>query len=178
MIRAPFGELTARANMHPGFQSPDAIGPSGPADPDLTVLSVRSADGRPVALLANFGMHYFATGVTPVSSDYYGLFAQNIAKLLDADHAAQGRPPFVGIMSQGTSGDMWRVDYGKPQQKITIDEYADALAKRAVESVAKAEHRADLALAMAQREIAVKSRGPTAERLEAAKKVVAGMDGT
>ena len=26
----PFGQKTVRANMHPGYQNPDAIGPSGP----------------------------------------------------------------------------------------------------------------------------------------------------
>src|SRR6185503_5546119 len=53
ILRDPFGELSVRANMHPGHMSVDAIGPSGPEDPDLTVLSVRSPDGRSIALLAN-----------------------------------------------------------------------------------------------------------------------------
>ena len=73
MIDDPFGQRTVRANMHPGHVNPDAIAPSGPVDPALTVLSVQSAEGRPIAVLANYSQHYF--GATPVSADYYGRFA-------------------------------------------------------------------------------------------------------
>ena len=55
--------------MHPGHQSPDVIGPSGPADPGLSLLSVQTADGRPLALLANYSMHY--VGSPAVSADYF-----------------------------------------------------------------------------------------------------------
>src|SRR5439155_4616902 len=58
MLTDPFGDRTVRANMHPGHQSPDAIGPSGPVDAGLSILSVQSPDGRPIALLANYSMHY------------------------------------------------------------------------------------------------------------------------
>jgi hypothetical protein len=38
----PFGDPTVRANMHPGFQNPDAIAPSGPSDPDISIVSLQS----------------------------------------------------------------------------------------------------------------------------------------
>src|SRR5207237_720895 len=50
MRKDPYG-ASMRATMHPGYLSVDAVGPSGPIDPDLTVLSVQSADGKPLALL-------------------------------------------------------------------------------------------------------------------------------
>ena len=59
MLEDPFGQRTVRANMHPGYQNPDVIGPAGPVDPGLTVLSVQSRDGRPIAVLANYSMHYY-----------------------------------------------------------------------------------------------------------------------
>ena len=43
MLDDPFGQRNVRANMHPGYQNPDAIAPAGPVDPALTVLSVQSA---------------------------------------------------------------------------------------------------------------------------------------
>src|SRR6185436_12063540 len=96
-------------------------------DPDLTMLSVQTADGKPLALLANFSMHYFGSGI--VSSDYFGIFAKKFATLANADEN------FVGIMSQGTSGDAWWGDYSKPAaKKWTIDEYADGLAKIAFDA--------------------------------------------
>src|SRR5206468_387357 len=65
----PFGEKSVRAMMHPGYQNPDYIGPSGPIDPGLSLLSVQSPEGRPLALLANYSMHYF--GAQALSADYY-----------------------------------------------------------------------------------------------------------
>lgn len=63
--------------------------------------------GFPIALLANYAMHYY--GATPVSADYFGRFAERIGPLLGATN---GEPPFVGIMSQGFSGDLHWMDYG------------------------------------------------------------------
>ena len=70
MLDDPFGQRNVRANMHPGYQNPDAIAPAGPVDPALTVLSVQSRNGRPIAVLANYSMHYY--GADPVSADYFG----------------------------------------------------------------------------------------------------------
>src|SRR6185503_7125126 len=68
----PFGQPTVRANMHPGHESPDAVGPSGPVDPALSVLAVQSPDGMPLALLANYSQHYYGSPL--LSSDYFGRF--------------------------------------------------------------------------------------------------------
>ena len=40
----PFGEATVRANMHPGHENPDCVGPEGPIDPALTLLAIRCAE--------------------------------------------------------------------------------------------------------------------------------------
>jgi hypothetical protein len=91
MLVDPFGLRTVRANMHPGYQNPNAIGPSGPVDPGLTVVSIQCPEGQPMALLGNYSMHYF--GSKPVSSDYFGLFADKIAQRI----GATGQ--FVAMMS-------------------------------------------------------------------------------
>ncbi len=90
MIDDPFGKRTVRANMHPGYQNPDAIAPSGPVDPALTVLSVQSRSGRPIAVLANYSMHYY--GAIPVSADYYGRFAAALARRIGAEGAPGSAP--------------------------------------------------------------------------------------
>ena len=92
LLTDPFGQSNVRAHMHPGHESPDAIGPSGPVDPQLSVLAVQRADGRPLALLANYSQHYYGSPL--LSADYYGRFARHIATLLGADDA------FVGIMTR------------------------------------------------------------------------------
>src|SRR5688572_19082005 len=101
MLKDPFGELTVRAHMHPGYRlgNGDAIGPSGPEDPGLSLLSVQTADRKPLAALANYSMHYFGSPI--LSADYFGMFAAKFGEMIGADAS------FVGMMSQGTSGDMW-----------------------------------------------------------------------
>ena len=98
--------------MHPGYENPDVIGPSGPVDPALSVLSLQSRSGRPIAVLANYSMHYF--GDEPVSADYYGRFARALTTQINAQAV---EPPFVAIMSQGTSGDQMWMDYASPEKE-------------------------------------------------------------
>ena len=67
----PFGNPTVRATMHAGSNWDNVTGESGPEDPDLSLISVQSTDGRPIAVLANFSMHYFS-GEKGLSADYFG----------------------------------------------------------------------------------------------------------
>jgi hypothetical protein len=169
LIEDPFGLASGRANMHPGYQNPDALGPSGPIDPALSILMIRHAgDARPLALLANYSMHYF--GATAVSPDYFGKFADRIGTLLDAD------PDFVGIMSQGTSGDQHWMDYAHAPTGITLDRYAAEVADVALGGVKSiASYRAEVNLAMAETKITLGRRLPDASRLDWARKIAAGI---
>src|SRR5262249_55729642 len=69
---APLPNPPVRATRHPGSQHPDFVGPSGPVDDALTLLSVQTTDGKPLCVLANFAMPYFGSGI--VSSDSFGPF--------------------------------------------------------------------------------------------------------
>jgi len=89
-----------RAQMNPGHNNANAIRPTGPADPDVTVLSVQTLDGCPLALLGNYSTHY--AGAPVLSADYFAVFASEIGRLIGAKG---DQPCFVGIMSNGTSGD-------------------------------------------------------------------------
>ena len=116
----PFGGQTVRAMMHPGYQNPNYTSPAGPIDPWLSVLSVVSAkDDSPICVMANLSMHYFGGGA--FSADYFG----DVARLLEARHRRQSAerrsPDFVGIMSQGTSGDLHWMDYSKPAKATSVD---------------------------------------------------------
>ena len=163
----PFGDATVRANMHPGYQNPSFTGPSGPVDAGLSVLSIQSAAGKPLALLANYSMHYF--GSQPLSADYFGVFAEQLRHKLAAEN---GDAPFVGFMSQGTSGDQMWMDYAKPQTKITIDEYTQGLVDLVVAAQQKIEHRDWVPLAMEEAKITLKRRLPDEQRLAWAKNIV------
>lgn len=169
MLVDPFGVVSARANMHPGYESPDVTGPSGPSDPDLSLLSVQTRDGKPLALLANFSMHYF--GATPLSADYFGRFAEGIGQKIGAGES----DAFVGIMSQGTSGDSHWMDYSRPKTDLTSDKYADGLIALASTAYRKIEHRDSVPIAMAEATLSLRRRVADAPRLAWARNMVEAM---
>lgn len=180
MLADPFGVRSVRANMHPGYQDPGAIVPSGPVDPALTVLAVQSRSGRPIAVLANYSMHYY--GAQPVSADYYGRFAAALARRIGVGVGAPGASapdsathPFVAMMSQGTSGDQMWMDYGRPKKDPGLDAYADAVAASAERAYRKVEYREDVPLAMAETMLVLGRRLPDDARLAWAREVVAAM---
>ena len=163
----PFGELNVRAHMHPGHESPDAIGPSGPVDPQLSVLAVQRADGKPLALLANYSMHYYESDL--LSSDYYGRFAAHVSTMLGADES------FVGIMSQGTSGDLMWMDYGAPRNQIGYDAYAKEIAERVTGLVKRIEWHDSAPLKMDERKLNLGYRVPDATRLAWAREMTSAL---
>ncbi len=171
----PFGRFDA-VKMNPGT-SPDVLDrPAGPTDPSLTVLSVQDTRRKPLALLANYALHY--VGGIPqgkVSADYFGEFARLMPSRLRGDEH------FVAMMSNGASGDINNIPFlvTRPprepfeQVRIVAQKAADAAwhAWRSIES-----HQSDVVLGMVQREIELRYRRPTAEELAAAKAVLAITD--
>ncbi|MEQ1852491.1 MAG: LamG-like jellyroll fold domain-containing protein, partial [Chthoniobacteraceae bacterium] len=168
----PFGEPTGLANMHPGYLSSEIIGPSGPVDPGLSVLSVQTRDGKPLAVLANYSQHYF--GASPVSADYYGLFCKHVARLLG--QSGDGNGPFLCAMSQGTSGDLMWMDYGSPKKTITADAYAEAVAERAVQVLKQIRYRDNAPLAIVEKKLTLNYRVPDEKRLEWARPIAAQIE--
>jgi hypothetical protein len=168
MLMDPFGVRSVRAMMHPGYENPDYTGPSGPVDPALSMLAVQSLDGRPVALLANYSQHYF--GAAPVSADYFGQFAEGIGKLIGA---REGEPAFVGMMSQGTSGDLMWMDYSRPKTNLSAEQYTKELMQVAAAAHAKIAYRASASLAMAECKLTLRRRVADASRLQWANKIMA-----
>jgi len=155
----PFGRRSVRAMMHPGYENPDFIGPAGPIDPQLSLLSVQTDEGRPLALLGNFSMHYFS-GHPGLSADYYGRFARKVSERI-----APGDDAFVGILSQGTSGDLHWMDYSRPRRRIDIDAYTDGIVEIAVEAYKGIQHVDRVPLSMAEKRIRLERRVPNDERL-------------
>jgi len=168
----PFGQATVRAMMHPGHQNPDFLGPAGPVDPNLTVLSVQSRTGAPIAVLANYSMHYF--GAPPLSADYYGRFAEKLKRMIGAESIS---PPFVGIMSQGTSGDLQWMDYGQPPAQKSMDSFAEEIALVAFEAYRKIEYHERVPIEMREKKLTLKFRLPDESRTAWAKQIVAEMQG-
>ncbi len=172
MIVDPFGAASGLAHMHPGYLSPDVIGPSGPVDPTLSVVSLQTKDGRPLAVLANYSQHYFGAGA--VSSDYYGLFCKHVASILN--QPGEGNGPFVCVLSQGTSGDLMWMDYGSPSKTVSISSYAESVARYAEKALAKIEYQDSVPLGIVEKKITLRYRVPDEKRLEWARPIAAKIE--
>lgn len=166
----PLGRRNVRAMMHPGYQNPEFIGPCGPSDPQVSVLAVQSPDGNPLALLANYSMHYF--GAEPISADYYGDFVRIVSQRL-----AAGDDSFVAMMSHGTSGDQQWQDYANPPKPISREQYATAVAEAALRAYQRIQFHDAVPLAMAERRLTIKLVQPDAEAQTWADKMMAEMNG-
>ena len=168
-VMDPFGEPTGRANMHPGYLSKDVVGPSGPVDPQLSVISLQTADGKPLGVLANYSQHYFGSG--PISSDYYGLFCKHLAAKMGQQ--GEGNGSFVCAMSQGTSGDQMWMDYGAEKKNITLDAYASAVADSAMKALNSIAYQDQATLAMMEEMLLLNYRTPDEKRLAWARPIAA-----
>jgi len=169
MLQDPFGQLTVRAMMHPGYQNPNFIGPAGPVDTALSLMAIRSTEGRPIALLANYSMHYF--GAPAVSADYFGRFSRLVSKQI----TPAGAEPCVVMMSQGTSGDLHWMDYSQPRKEITLESYAQEVADIACQAYQSLSYQGGVSLAAAESVLMLKRRTPDEARLAWARQMVAKM---
>lgn len=168
----PFGRLD-KVKTNPGT-NPDVIDrPAGPTDPDITILSVQGEKRKPLALFANYSLHY--VGGAPggqMSADYFGEFARVMPSRLRAEEG------FVAMMSNGTSGDINNIPFGvvRPprepfeQIRIVAQKAADT-AWFAYQKIGK--HQGNVRLGMLQRDITLKLRKPSPEDVEAARIVLA-----
>ncbi|MCH5377416.1 MAG: LamG domain-containing protein, partial [Planctomycetes bacterium] len=172
----PFGNPTVRANMHAGRKWEDVVGESGPEDPQLSMISIQSSSGRPLALLANFSMHYFS-GDKPLSADYFGRFAEDLQNRLGSEETQ--KTPFVAIMSHGCSGDIWRKDYTRSEpsqvEQFTIEQYAQGMADLAFAAYQNIEYQADVPVKMAEARMTLNYRVPNKQLLEWSQRVVDAM---
>lgn len=173
----PFGDKDL-VRMNPGVGNPEIVEPAGPTDPEVSFISVQSTDGRPIALLGNYSLHY--VGGVPrndVSADYFAVFADRIQELLGADRQS---PPFVGIMSNGTSGDINNINFRGPAEKNPPYAKMRVVANDVAEEVAHAyktiEHRDWVQLKAAQSELNLEVRKPTPAMMSNAQKVLARGD--
>lgn len=166
----PFGETNDVVWMNPARGA--ITKPAGPVDTEVFVLGLRLTDGSPMALLGNYGLHY--VGGVPggnISADYFGVFANQVAKLLEAPKG------FVGIMSNGTSGDVNAVNFKGPRKRYpayaNMTRIGTALAEPAVRVFKESKFGSKLNISVAQKEIEFAVRKPDSARLAWARKVLA-----
>lgn len=167
----PFGRTTDKVKMNPGYQNPGLFEPAGPIDPEVSVLSIRTPDDKPLALYANYSLHYVGD-LPALSADYFGVFGDRIGGLL-----GETDPGFVGILSNGTSGDVNNINFGGPPpgKRVPGEQsrvVAEAVGMAAKKAAGAANYRGDVTLAVAEKEIELGVRKPTAEELARAEAIL------
>jgi len=183
-LNNPFGGAD-KVRMNPPVASPDLLKPAGPTDPAIAFLSVQSDAGRPIALLANYSLHY--VGGVPnghVSADYFGVFARKIAQLVDGgadDDRDRRARPFVAMLSNGTSGDVNNIDVRGGQKRLPDYARMELVANQVTAEVFRVmqsiEYHDSVPLKMVQRELALETRRPTPKLIEWARGILARPEG-
>ncbi len=165
----PFGGTTDQVKMNPPRNSPDLIKPAGPTDPEVSMITVETADGKPLAALAAYSLHYVG-GVerSDLSADYFAVFANKLKEELGAGD------DFVAMMANGTSGDVNNVIFQGERPSRAPYEQMTLVGENVASAAAKAWPQADWmenpTLAMVQREMTLDRRKPTPEIYEQSKK--------
>lgn len=167
----PFGGIDT-VKMNPSRS--DITKPAGPTDPEVAVVSVQTAKGKPLALLGNYSLHYVgAVTGGQVSADYFGEFARIVP------FRVAGRTPpenFVGILSNGTSGDINNIDFtGKRPPRAPFEQIqivAGKVADAAYRATRETEYSSDAPVKMVQRKVTLKYRKPNEEEVAQARKIL------
>lgn len=162
----PFGGRTDVVKMG-GSPANKRVRAAAPVDTELSVLSLRHADGRPMALLGNYGTHFaggFKSG--EVSADYFGYFSRYVEEQLGAGDRV-GIAPMVGLMTNATSGDVNPGGQGKGMKQYAfMEKMGQEVGQVAMNVYRNIKHTRDIDLAAVDVDYELGIRQPDAERLE------------
>ena len=173
----PFGEQD-RAVMNPSSGIRLRLkGPAGPTNPEVYCLSVQAVDGRQIALMANYWLHY--VGGVPrehLSADYFGEFCRRVEQKLgnNGEHSA-----VVGILANGPCGDVNNNDYSgktpvvkrEPYEKIKL--VAGDLADEVLRVHQTLKHQDWVPLKAAAEDLELAVRRPSPELVKRAEEILA-----
>lgn len=142
-------------------------------DPQVSFLAVQTTDGQWISLLANYSLHYVGDWDNgTISADYFGEFSRQIQKKLKAGN------DFVGMMSNGTSGDINIWDFENsakyPSGNFKKSEFiGNDVAEKVFQSLGNIQWEDDSVIAVQYEELTVNVRKPAVDELEMAKKIIA-----
>ena len=168
----PLGGTNDKVRTNAPRGSDILIKPAGPIDPEVIFFSVTDGKGSPLSIFANYSLHYVG-GIPPfeLSADYFGEFDRQLKTRLDAGES------FVGILSNGASGDINNYNFVKPRPRPQPMERINAVAGKIVDHVSKANqsitHQDDVKLAMAESILRLGVRKPDAAEVKRARETLA-----
>lgn len=156
-----------------GDDKPRIVKPVSPIDPAVGVLTVESEDGRPLAIVAQFSLHYVGTDNSlAISADYYGHFANVMRRHLGQE--------CIPLLFNGTSGQINNIDpLGPPRETrghAQARKVASALAGEVLKVMARIHSRTDCSLAASSVTVQLPCKRVTEEDRTIAQKILAGND--
>lgn len=87
---------------NPGIGNPGIVRPAGPIDPEVLVIRIDDAQGKPIGVVVNYACHTDTVGGTEYSADYPGELSRRLKQELGEDA--------VVIFLMGTSGNINHAD--------------------------------------------------------------------
>ena len=160
------------------------VKPAGPIDPEICVIDVRNSRNKPLALIANYALHYVGgvpkkiddqgREVGMASADYFGEFSRIMPHRIGGSNPP---PAFVAMMTNGASGDINNLVFTgsraprSPFEQIRIvsSKTADA-AWRAVKKIETYETKP--VIATCQREVNLPYRQPNEREIKLAENLL------
>ena len=108
----PFGKMD-KVKMNPGAGNSNLLEPAGEPDPTVSFIAVREPGGRLISVYAAYSLHYVGgVGAGHISADYFGMFSEALKGM---QQSGNEDPPFVGMMANGTSGDVNNINFRTPR---------------------------------------------------------------
>ena len=145
-------------------------------DPEVGFLAIQGLDGQWICLLANYSLHYVGDWENgTITADYFGVFSEQIRKKLGANDS------FVGMMSNGTSGEINIWDFVAPD-RYPSDFFAKSrligtdIAEKVFSALPKINWQINPRLGVQYAEVNIGTRKPAPADVEDAKIVVAKTD--
>ena len=121
------------------------VRPAGPTDPEICVIDVRTTRNKPLALIANYALHYVG-GIPKVkeedgrlvgmaSSDYFGEFSRVMPFRIGGTNPPED---FVALMTNGASGDINNLVFTGTRAPRSPFEQARIVASKAADTAWRA----------------------------------------
>lgn len=145
-------------------------------DPQVTFIVVKGVDDNWISLLANYSLHYVGDWKNgTISADYFGEFSSHIQRKLNAGD------DFVGMMSNGTSGDINIWDFENTATYPTGNFMKSRLighdiAEKVYGEIDHIQWESDPEILVQYEEMDVDVRKPDNDTLEKAKQLIASSD--
>jgi hypothetical protein len=171
----PFG-VQEKIWMNPPAGSEYLDRPVSPTDPQVSYLAVKTMKNEWISIMANYSIHYAADiPENTISADYFGEVHRQLKSKL-----ATGND-FVGIMTNGTSGDVnttdFRLERNYPEEpygksRLIANDISDSI----ILSLQNAKFESKPVLKYAYKELPVGTRQPSDEQVSKAKEMVSNLD--